>query len=82
MHRPYANTHCNTATGQPDASCDPLTPRDTRGHIQRGIGSKDGNNKGEDYKDMVVLANQHDRFNSSVRLRRSDWEGRDIIIVR
>ena len=69
MHGPHADAHSNTAASQPDAGSDALTPGDACSHVQRGIRSKNGNNKGEDDKDRVVLADQHGRFYSSVGLR-------------
>ncbi|SAJ32051.1 Uncharacterised protein [Enterobacter cloacae] len=75
MHRPHANPHRNTATCQPDACSDALASGNARSHIQRGIGGKNGNNKGDDYEDLVVLANQHGLFTRCETLSKSGWKG-------
>ncbi|MNN21088.1 hypothetical protein D3C81_1343960 [compost metagenome] len=68
MHRPHADSHRHAAARQPHACSDTLAARNARGHVERGIGSKDGNNEGDDNEDLVVLANQHGGLNSfSVR---------------
>jgi hypothetical protein len=74
MHSPHANAHCNTAASQPDAGSDTLTPA-TRAAIFSAVYAQGWQQQRRDYKDMVVLANQHGRFYSSVTLRRAVEKG-------
>jgi len=65
MHGPDADTQRKTAAGQPESAGLARIGRNPACHIQGGVGSKNGDNKRDNHKKLVVLANQHDLINSN-----------------